>query len=356
MKTRRRMKADTGSASLLAAFVKAPAIRNKSALQKYSQRRYRPAMTAWFDGFDAGMHDVGEVRLFARTGGRADAPPLLLLHGFPQTHAIWHRVAQALAPHFRLVLPDLRGYGDSDRPPGTADHGNYSKRAMAADLMALMRRLGHERFAVAGHDRGGRVAHRLALDHPQAVSRLALLDIAPTLDMYAATDLRFARAYYHWFHLIQPAPLPERMIGADPLHYLHWKLGGWGAGTASHIEPAALAEYERCFCRPENIHAACEDYRASAGIDLEHDRASREGGERGQRIACELLVMWGLRGVVQALFDPVALWQAQCEQPVQALPLACGHYLPEEQPGAVAAALLAFMNDAPRGASHPIAP
>ena len=304
-------------------------------------------MTAWFDGFEAGMHDVGGLHLHVRTGGRVDGPPLLLLHGFPQTHVIWHRVARALATQFRLVLPDLRGYGDSDRPPGEPDHANYSKRAMAADLATLMRGLGHARYGVAGHARGGRVAHRLALDHPQAVSRLALLDIAPTLDMYAATDMRFATAYYHWFHLIQPSPRPERMIGADPLNYLHWKLGGWGAGTSSHIEPAAMAEYERCFCRPENIHAACEDYRASAGIDLAHDRASRE---QGDRIACDLLVMWGLRGVVQALFDPVALWQAQCARPVQALPLPCGHYLPEEQPDAVADALRTFfLDDLPAG-------
>jgi haloacetate dehalogenase len=199
--------------------------------------------------------------------------------------------------------------------------------------------LGHERFAVCGHDRGGRVAHRLALDHPQAVARLAVIDIAPTLDMYAATDMRFARAYYHWFFLIQPTPWPERMIGANPLEYLHWKLGGWGAGNTQHIEPEAMAEYERCFARPAAIHAACEDYRASAGIDLEHDRASRAAG---QRIACDTLVLWGSRGVVHAQFDPMALWRAQCAAQLQGEAMDAGHFIPEERPAATAERLLAF--------------
>jgi haloacetate dehalogenase len=293
----------------------------------------------WFDGFDAGDHEVDGVRLFARTGGHADAPPLVLLHGFPQTHAMWHRVARRLAPHFRLVLPDLRGYGDSAKPPGGADHAAYGKRAMAADVVALMRSLGHARFFVAGHDRGGRVAHRLALDHPQAVARLAVIDIAPTLDMYAATDMAFARAYYHWFFLIQPAPLPERLIGADPRFYLHTKLGGWGSGGLAHLEPRALAEYERCFARADAIHAMCEDYRASAGIDLEHDRASRE---RGEKIACDVLVLWGERGVVHRLFDPLALWRAQCAGSVSGHAMPAGHFIPEERPAETAQVLLDF--------------
>jgi haloacetate dehalogenase len=285
---------------------------------------------SWFDGFDARFHDVNGVRLHARTGGRAGAPPVLLLHGFPQTHVMWHRVARALADRHALVLPDLRGYGDSAKPPSVLGHAQQSKRAMAEDLVALMRSLGHDRCHVVGHDRGGRVAHRLALDAPEAVDRLVLIDIAPTLDMYEATDRRFATHYYHWFHLIQPAPLPERMVGADPTLYLHRKLGGWGgAGDLAYIEPAALAEYERCFSDPEAIRAACEDYRASAGIDLEHDRASRAAGERLQ---AETLLLWGSRGVVGRLFDPVALWQAQCEKPLLAKPLAAGHFLAEECP------------------------
>ena len=293
----------------------------------------------WFDGFDAGDFNVNDIRLHARIGGRSDAPPLLLLHGFPQTHALWHRVAQTLAPHFRLVLPDLRGYGRSDKPRGEADHANYSKRTMAADLVALMHALGHERFGVAGHDRGGRVAHRLALDHAGAVEKLCVIDIAPTFDMYAATDMRFASAYYHWFHLIQPHPLPETMIGGCAKDYLHAKLGGWGATGTAHIEPQALADYEACFCTPQAIHGACEDYRAAAGIDLEHDRASRDAG---QRVGCELLVLWGERGVVHKLFDPLALWRAQCRGAVSGRLMPAGHFIPEELPAETAAALQAF--------------
>ena len=297
--------------------------------------------TPWFDGFEARDFDLAGTRMHARIGGRAGAPPLLLVHGFPQSHVMWHRVAQALSPHFRLVLPDLRGYGDSAKPVGDSDHANYSKRAMALDLARLMQALGHDRFGVAGHDRGARVSHRLALDHPQAVTRLALIDIAPTLDMYEATDMRFASAYYHWFFLIQPTPRPERVIEADPVSYLHWKLGGWGAGTMKHIEAEALAEYERCFSNPATIHAACEDYRASAGIDLAHDRASRALGDK---IACDTLLLWGQRGVIQALFDPMALWRAQCAAGLEGEAMASGHYIPEEQPEATAARLLRFFS------------
>lgn len=295
----------------------------------------------WFDGFEARDHEVNGVRIHARCGGRAGAPALLLLHGFPQSHAMWHRVAQRLAARYALVLPDLRGYGDSAKPPGAADHANYSKRTMAADMAALMRSLGHERYAVAGHDRGARVAHRLALDHAAQVTHLAVIDIAPTLDMYEATDLRFARAYYHWFHLIQPAPLPERMIGGDPVFYLHAKLGGWGAGGLSHIEPDALADYERCFCTPAAIHAACEDYRASAAIDLTHDRDGRAAGEQ---VACPLLVLWGERGVIAKLFDPLALWRARGRAEVSGRAMAAGHFIPEELPEETAQALLDFLD------------
>lgn len=300
-----------------------------------------PAARPWFDGFEARDFDLDGTRIHARTGGRVGAPPLLLLHGFPQTHVMWHRVAQHLAPHFQLVLPDLRAYGRSAMPPGDADHGNYSKRAMALDLARLMHTLGHERYAVCGHDRGGRVAHRLALDHAQAVTKLALIDIAPTLDMYDRTDMAFARAYYHWFHLIQPAPLPEQMIGGCAKAYLHAKLGGWGGGGTPFIEPEALADYEACFCRPQAIHAACEDYRASAGIDLEHDRASRAAG---QQIACDTLVLWGARGVVARLFEPLALWQAQCAGRVTGWALPAGHFIPEELPDETAAALRGFFS------------
>jgi haloacetate dehalogenase len=290
-------------------------------------------------GFRTQRVAVGDVEIFARTGGRAGAPPMLLLHGFPQSHLMWRRVAALLADRFQLVLADLRGYGDSSKPPGEADHANYSKRTMATDMAALMHTLGHARYFVAGHDRGGRVAHRLALDHADAVQRLCVIDIAPTLDMYDATDMRFARAYYHWFHLIQPSPLPERMIGGDARFYLHAKLGGWGSNGLAFVEPEALADYERCFCNAEAIHAACEDYRASAGIDLVHDRASRAAG---QKIACDTLLLWGARGVVQALFDPLALWQAQCSAGVTGLCMPAGHFIPEELPEATAQALSDF--------------
>jgi haloacetate dehalogenase len=294
---------------------------------------------AWFEKFGARRIAVDDGKMFARVGGNPSKPALVLLHGFPQTHAMWQRVAQALKQDFFVILPDLRGYGDSLKPAGEAEHENYSKRRMAFDVMAALDTLGIERFYLCGHDRGGRVAHRLALDHPARVQKLCLIDIAPTLDMYARTDMDFARAYYHWFHLIQPAPLPEEMIGGNARAYLHAKLGGWGSGGLGHIEPEALAEYERCFCRPEAIHAACEDYRASAGVDLVHDRASRA---RGDKIPCDTLVLWGQRGVVQRMFDPLALWQAQCSAQVSGQAMPAGHFIPEELPSDTAQALQQF--------------
>ena len=298
-------------------------------------------MTGWFKDFEERRFAVNGAEIAARLGGDRDKPALMLLHGFPQTHAMWHRVAQLLRHDFFLVLPDLRGYGDSSHAPGLPDHSNYSKRALAQDLIAVMDTLGIAAFALCGHDRGGRVAHRLALDHPARVRRLCVIDIAPTLDMYARTDFDFARAYYHWFHLIQPTPLPELMIGGNPRAYLHAKLGGWGSGGLGHIEPRALAEYERCFCRDEAIHTACEDYRASAGIDLEHDRESRA---RGHKIACDTLVLWGEHGVVQRLFEPLALWQAQCAASVTGWAMPAGHFIPEQLPEETSAALRAFMD------------
>ena len=298
-------------------------------------------MTGWFKDFEERRFAVNGAEIAARLGGDRDKPAFMLLHGFPQTHAMWHRVAQRLRHDFFLVLPDLRGYGDSSHAPGLPDHSNYSKRALAQDLIAVMDTLGIAAFALCGHDRGGRVAHRLALDHPARVRRLCVIDIAPTLDMYARTDFDFARAYYHWFPLIQPTPLPELMIGGNPRAYLHAKLGGWGSGGLGHIEPRALAEYERAFCRPEAIHTACEDYRASAGIDLEHDRESRA---RGHKIACDTLMLWGEHGVVQRLFDPLALWQAQCAGAVTGWAMPAGHFIPEQLPDETAAALQAFMD------------
>ncbi|NMM14414.1 MAG: alpha/beta hydrolase [Rhodoferax sp.] len=295
----------------------------------------------WFEGFEIRHFEVDGAQIYARvsSGLPGDRPALLLLHGFPQSHVMWHRVAQQLQRDFYLVMPDLRGYGDSAKPAGLPDHSNYSKRTLAQDMVAVMDALGLDTFDLCGHDRGGRVAHRLATDHPQRVRRLCVIDIAPTLDMYNATDFAFARAYYHWFHLIQPAPLPETMINCNPLAYLHAKLGGWGAGGLDHIELAALAEYEHCFSQPATVHSQCEDYRASAGIDLTHDRESRA---RGDQIACDMLVLWGERGVVHQLFKPHELWQAQCAGTVTGQTLPAGHFIPEELPQATAAALLDF--------------
>jgi haloacetate dehalogenase len=297
---------------------------------------------SWFDGFERRevRNDSTGLSTALRIGGKAGAPALVLLHGFPQTHAMWHRVAQHLRERFLIVMPDLRGYGDSPAPPDTPDHAQASKRALAADVVTALDTLGIDRFYLCGHDRGGRVAHRLALDFPRRVIKLCVIDIAPTLDMYARTDFDFARAYYHWFHLIQPAPLPETMIGGDAKAYLRAKLGGWGSRGLDFIEPEAMREYERCFCRPAAIHSACEDYRASAGIDLEHDGVSRA---RGDQIACDMLVLWGARGVVQRLFDPLALWRAQCAGEVSGWAVDAGHFIPEELPEVTSDALSGFM-------------
>jgi haloacetate dehalogenase len=266
-----------------------------------------------------------------------ERPPLVLLHGFPQTHAIWHRVAERLRQRFTLVMPDLRGYGDSDKPDGLPDHSAYSKRTMARDVLELMQGFGFERFYVCGHDRGGRVAHRLALDHAAAVRALVLLDISPTLTMYERTTMEFARAYYHWFFLIQPAPVPEQLIGSAPSFYLRSKLGGWGSDGLARFDARALAEYERCFADPRAIHAMCEDYRAAATIDLVHDRA-----DAANRVACPVRALWGERGVVHRLFTPVADWQEKSAAEVTGRALPTGHYIPEEAPDLLAAELEAF--------------
>lgn len=303
---------------------------------------YTQSLPSGFQGFEPVTLKLAHSTVFARVSMAPNKPALLLLHGFPQTHVMWRRVAQALSPHYTLVLPDLRGYGQSyAHEPDAPDHSPHSKRAMAQDVVDLLAHLGINKAYVCGHDRGGRVAHRLALDHPGQVMKLCVIDIAPTLDMYKRTDMDFARAYYHWFHLIQPFPLPETMIGGAAREYLHAKLGGWGSGGLGHIEPEALSAYETSFCQAQAIHSACEDYRASAGIDLEHDRASRS---QGQRIACDTLVIWGGRGIVNQLFDPVALWQAQCSGQVHGEVLPAGHFIPEECPFETAALLTAFMN------------
>ena len=262
-------------------------------------------------------------------------PPLLLLHGYPQTGYMWHKIAPRLAEDFTVVVADLRGYGDSDKPTSSEDHAVYSKRAMAADMMAVMTALGHSQFFIAGHDRGGRVAHRLARDYPQAVTKLAVLDIAPTAMMYDTTDMHFATSYYHWFFLIQPAPFPETLIGSDPKFFLESKMQHWGKDRGA-ITNDAFDEYLRCFSNPDTIHASCEDYRASASIDLEHDAA-----DVGLKLDIPLLVLWGATAMVGNKYDMLCAWR-EVATDVTGFAVPGGHYLPEESPDETYQALLDF--------------
>ena len=262
-------------------------------------------------------------------------PPLLLLHGYPQTGYMWHKIAPRLAEDFTVVVADLRGYGDSDKPTSSEDHAVYSKRAMAGDMMAVMTALGHSQFFIAGHDRGGRVAHRLARDYPQAVTKLAVLDIAPTAMMYDTTDMHFATSYYHWFFLIQPAPFPETLIGSDPKFFLESKMQHWGKDRTA-ITNDAFDEYLRCFSNPDTIHASCEDYRASASIDLEHDAA-----DVGLKLDIPLLVLWGATAMVGNKYDMLCAWR-EVATDVTAFAVPGGHYLPEESPDETYRALLDF--------------
>ena len=290
-------------------------------------------MDGLFAGFAQRRLSVNGVELNCRVGGQG--PALLLLHGHPQTLVMWHKVAPRLAERFTLVAADLRGYGDSAKPEAGAEA--YSKRTLARDNVELMRLLGHERFAVLAHDRGARVAHRLALDHPAAVERLLLLDIAPTLAMYRQTDEAFARAYWHWFFLIRPAPLPERLIEADPEGYLKGVMGTRSAGLAP-FPPEVLAEYLRCLSLPGTARGICEDYRASAGIDLAHDQADLDAG---RRLELPLRILWGAEGTVGRCFDPLAEWRQVATQ-VSGRALPGGHYLAEELPDLVVEEALAF--------------
>ncbi len=288
-----------------------------------------------FTGFERLEIDCGDAVINLVKGG--SGPPLLLMHGYPQTHVMWHKLAPALAERFTVVATDLRGYGDSAKPPGGDDHVGYSKRAMAADQVAVMRALGFERFHVAGHDRGGRVGHRMALDHADAVTKLAVLDIVPTHKLFATTDKALATAYYHWFFLIQPHDFPETLIGNDPDYYLDFVFARWGA-DADAFAPEAMAEYRRCFSDPAAIHASCEDYRAAASIDLEHDEA-----DLGRRLTCPLLALWGEKGAMHRLYDVLACWRERA-QAVEGRALACGHYLPEVAPDETVAELVLFFS------------
>ena len=283
-----------------------------------------------FEGFALDRIDTGEAVLRMRHGG--SGPPLLLLHGHPQTHVMWHRVAPRLAEEFTVAAPDLRGYGESSKPMTTADHEPYSKRAMARDAVELMGALGFERFSVAGHDRGARVGYRLALDHPERVERLAVLDVIPTGETWSRADRRFMLGWWHWAFLAQPAPLPETLIGADPDAY-------YVGDDRALFHPDALADYLRCARDPATIHAMCEDYRAGATYDFDLDEADRV---EGRRIACPVLVLWGERNDLEELFgDPLAIWRDWADD-VRGRPLDCGHYLAEEAPEETYAELRRF--------------
>jgi haloacetate dehalogenase len=286
-------------------------------------------------GFDRQRIGVGEVTLQVALGG--DGPPLLLLHGFPETHLAWRSVAPRLARRFSVVCPDLRGYGESDKPPGDAAHERYSKRTMAHDVLSLMQALGHESFAVAGHDRGGVVAHRLALDHPEVVTRLAVLSVIPALETWEMLRGQFGLGAYHLYLLAQPPDFPERLIGAGPDLFLAHTLDTW-SGTPGAIDSEAREAYLKAFRDPRTIHAICEDYRANATVDPALDAADREAG---RRIGSPMLALWEQPDGLDLPFDPLAVWRRWADD-VQGHPIRCGHFIPEEQPDRIADAFLRF--------------
>ena len=292
-----------------------------------------------FKSFTPFNVDVNGVRIFGVHSRRPDArlPPLLLLHGYPQSHLIWHKVAPTLAERYTVVAPDLRGYGDSSKPAGLTDHSNYSKREMALDQVELMRSLGFESFFVCGHDRGGRVAHRMAIDHPAAVRKLMVLDISPTLAMYEQTSMEFAIGYRWWFFLVQPAPFPENMITASPCTYLERKIAYGRAGRTPFTDET-YAAYLRYISDPATVHGMCEDYRAAATIDLQQDREDRASG---RKVTSPVRVLWGQHGVVNQCFQPLDDWAAVATT-VSGAAIAAGHYIPEEVPEVLFAELVAF--------------
>jgi len=286
-----------------------------------------------FDDFTLRTIDADGQSIRARIGG--NGPPLLLLHGNPQTHVMWHAVVPLLVQHFTVIATDLTGYGMSSKPPSSDDHAPYSKRAMADDQIAVMRKLGYTQFMVAGHDRGGRVAYRMALDHPDVVRKLAVLDIIPTLDAFERGGREFGLGYYHWFFLAQPAPLPETLINKDADWFWHWHTD---RGQGQFFDTEAIEDYLTCFRNPETVRAICEDYRAGATIDCSIDAHDKEAG---RRITCPLLVLWGRRARLEAWYDTLAVWRGWADD-VRGGALDCGHYLAEEKPEETAEALNSF--------------
>jgi haloacetate dehalogenase len=296
-----------------------------------------PDLADLYPGFASHWIDTPIGKIFARSGG--DGPPLLLLHGYTETNVMWHRVAPALAERFTLVIPDLPGYGWSIVPEADSDHAPYDKRSMAKVMVAVMKALGHVRFRLAGHDRGGRVSYRLALDHPGRIERMATLDIVPTYDMWRGMDQNLAMKVWHWPFLAQPAPLPEMLIEKAPVGYLEWKMASWTkAKDLSAFDPRALDHYRAAFSDPLRIHAHCEDYRAGRYADLDHDEADRAAGKH---IVCPFLALWGATGIPSQTSGPLKIWQ-QWAPHVTGKPIDSGHFLTEENPDATAAALLEF--------------
>jgi haloacetate dehalogenase len=291
---------------------------------------------AFFPGFSAEMVETTgtTIHVLRKGSGR----PLLLLHGYPETNLTWNKVAPKLAEQFSVIVPDLRGYGDSGKPPDGERHENYSFRAIAQDQVDVMHHYGHERFLVAAHDRGARVAHRLCLDHPESVERVCLMDIAPTLTMYRGTSQEFATRYMWWFFLIQASPLPEHMIGLDPNFYLEHIFSALNK-TPGAIGPDVMNEYVRAFSNEPTIHATCEDFRAAADIDLEMDEADDKAG---RKIQCPFHALWGAKGTVGVLWDVLATWREKCAAPVTGKALDCGHFLQEESPQELTTELLRF--------------
>ena len=300
-------------------------------------------MTALFEGFEQGIVDANGTGIYCRVGG--DGPPLLMLHGYPQTGATWHKVAPTFAEHFRCVVPDLRGYGRSAVPEPDAAYEAYSKRTMANDFVALMAELGFERFFVLGHDRGARVSYRLALDHPDKVTRLGIIEVITTGDMWARFNASMAVNAYHWSFLSQPHPLPEHMIGGDPAFYLDWTLKSWTkSGTLEPFDPEALAEYHAAFAQPERIRACCEDYRAGWHLDGKRDEEDREAG---RKIRAPLHYAWSDRGFpARAASDSLSFWKAWCDE-VTGQSIESGHFAQEENPQAVIDAFVPFFRAKP---------
>jgi haloacetate dehalogenase len=294
-----------------------------------------PDLADLFPGFASHWIDTSAGKMFARAGG--SGPPLLCLHGYPQTHVMWHRVAPALAHHFTLVLPDLPGYGWSAVPEAKPDHAPYTKRAMANVMIEIMEALGHARFGLAGHDRGGRVGYRLALDHPGRLDKLATLDIVPTWSMWHTFDAKLAMRAWHWTFLAQPAPLPELLLGKAANEYFDLLTAKWLAGTKDAFDARALAHYRASSTDPLRIHASCEDYRAGQSTDVAYDEADRKAGNK---IACPMLALWGASGLPRDL-DPLAVWREWATN-VQGAAIDCGHFLCEEAPEATARAFIEF--------------